>query len=163
MTTGASFARGASKQDYETPRDLLIAIEERFRVSFTWDLASNGSNAKAPHYLTEREDALSADWTKLGGGEPWAQGPCWLNPPFGNIAPWAAKCAASVVAKPSMRIYFLVPAAVGSNWYARHVHPYAMVYALNGRVCFDGKAPFPKDIILAIYGEPPEFDVWRWK
>lgn len=57
----------------------------------------------------------------------------------------------------------LVPASVGSRWFAEHVHGWARVLALSGRLSFDGIAPFPKDLILAVYGEPPGFDVWDWR
>ena len=61
------------------------------------------------------------------------------------------------------RIYFLVPAAVGSNWFRGYVHKKALVLFLNGRLSFDGKAPYPKDCLLAVYGVKAGYDVWKWK
>jgi phage N-6-adenine-methyltransferase len=166
MSTGASFARGSSKQDYETPSEFIAAVKSKFGiVDFAWDLAADARNAKAPNYISEREDSLSVDWERL---KP--SGDNWLNPPFDRIAPWAKKCADTmridVIPESRCRIFLLVPAAVGSNWFAEHVYGHASILALNGRICFDGKAPYPKDCLLAIYGgglTEPGFGVWRWK
>ena len=37
--------------------------------------------------------------------------------------------------------------------------------ALQGRLSFDGKAPFPKDCMLSVYGtgQRKEFEVWDWR
>jgi hypothetical protein len=49
-------------------------------------------------------------------------------------------------------------------WFAQHVHDKALIVALRPRLTFVGHAtPFPKDIILAIFGEQPGFDTWRWQ
>jgi hypothetical protein len=80
--TGAQFARGASKQNYETPADFIRAVETRFG-RLTVDLACSPENAKAPDRFYE--DRLPA-WPR--------EGLLWLNPPFSNIAPWASRCAA---------------------------------------------------------------------
>jgi phage N-6-adenine-methyltransferase len=138
---------GRSRQDYETPREFLVAVERVFGP-LKVDLASTPANAKAPARL---DDSLAV---------PWPVGPlCWLNPPFARIGPWAAKCASS-----GARVLLLVPASVGANWYAEHVHGRALVLALQGRISFDGIAPFPKDCILAAYGfGKPGFEVWDWR
>lgn len=163
---------GLSKQDYSTPRVFLDAVEKRFG-ELVFDLAATYDNTVAPRFFgppglesaTMRtanacrgHDALAQDWTKLGGN-------LWLNPPFGHIDPWAAKCAASTVwsFKPPRKIFFLVPASVGSNWFADHVFNKARVLFLVGRLSFDGKAPYPKDCILAVYGEKPSVELWRWR
>jgi phage N-6-adenine-methyltransferase len=150
---------GRSKQDYGTPRIFLDAVERRFgKLSF--DLAAHSDNCVVGSYYgpgsTLGEDSLVQDWAKLNGG-------LWLNPPFGDISPWAKKCASTECHYGVSRaIFFLVPASVGSNWYADHVHGKALVLALRPRLSFDGKNPFPKDCILACYGAQPEFDLWPW-
>ena len=146
---------GRSKQDYATPPEFISAVVKRFGP-LAWDLAADSKNHKAPNYFTVEQDSLAQDWSKL-------QGTLWLNPPFGYIAPWAKKCADTCLEMPvGNRILMLVPASVGSNWFLEHVYPRALVIALNPRMSFDGKAPFPKDLILAVYGRHPGFDVWRW-
>ncbi len=148
---------GRSRQDDGTPRALLAAVEKRFG-KLAWDLAASRSNAKAPNFLTLREDSLSADWRVLPGGLRW------LNPPFAKISPWAKKCALES-GSGGQRILLLVPASVGSDWFAEHVYPFAYVYALQGRLTFEGETdPYPKDCILAAYdGVVTGFEVWDWR
>ena len=160
--------RGRSKQDYGTPKDFLTACCRRFGISsFDWDLAAHEKNHIVDSYLgpgsPTATDALTFDWLNL-------KGDLWLNPPFDNIKPWAERCARMTRA-PSMDrrdIYFLTPASIGSNWFAEHVYPHAFVYALQGRLSFDGIAPYPKDCMLSVFSSSPRrfrtgFDVWDWR
>lgn len=155
--TGASLARHRSAQDIGTPRVFLDAVELRFGP-LCFDLAASAVNAKAPMCFGVVDDSLSQDWTNLPGT-------LWLNPPFGNIAPWARKCAQSTEAPHVFRrILMLVPASVGSRWFAQYVHGKAMVLALVGRMAFEGhKQTFPKDLMLVEYGGWRGFDTWEWR
>jgi hypothetical protein len=100
-------------------------------------------------------DSLLCDWPDTYTG-------CfaWLNPPYADIAPWVQKCDRTR----GMRIAALLPASIGSNWFADHVWGRAYVVALQGRVTFVGhRAPYPKDLILALYGfNMVGFSVWKW-
>lgn len=169
--------RGKSRQDFRTPPELLAAIEAGFRVGqWDYDLAADQRTAiRSAHsedettgkpYRFEQveylgpgspicDDSLAFDWTNLPGE-------AWLNQPFANIAPWAKKCATT---KRSGRIFQLVPASVGANWYQEHVHGKAHVVALSPRVTFVGETQaYPKDIVLAIWsGVRGGFSTWRWK
>lgn len=148
---------GLSRQDYGTPREFIVAVKRRLKISsFVVDLAADALNAKAFRFYSKEQDALTKDWRQFAGA-----GWCWLNPPFGHIDPWAEKCAAS---SPT-NIAFLVPASVGADWYRDHVDRKARVLALNGRLSFDGKDPYPKDCVLALYGAGivPGFEVWNWR
>ena len=144
-----------SKQDYGTPWPFIRAVEARWGA-LTLDLAAREDNAKAPAYITPEQDSLTSVWVPFGRQ--------WLNPPFARITPWAAKCAASELLADARR-FLLVPASVGSNWFASHVHRKALVLGLNGpRLQFEGSPdPYPKDLMLVCYGESPGFDVWRWR
>ena len=124
MGGGASFNRKESFQAYATPPEFIAAVKRRFRVGeFDWDLAADAENTKAKNFFAVTHDSLSRDWAAECSGD------CWLNPPFSNIAPWAAKCAASSPSPGPMSLYplrpgifLLVPAAVGrSTGSARHV------------------------------------------
>jgi len=165
--TGASFSRGSSKQDYATPSDLRAAIVEKFGFP-CFDLAADETNFFGPsnRFYTEEVDALAQDWSSISA-RIVDKGTLFLNPPFGNIEPWAKKCHEEALK--GARILFLVPASVGSVWYSKHVHGTAThVFFLSPRVCFDGKGPFPKDIILACYGldssnSTTAYHCWRWK
>lgn len=143
---------GRSRQDYETPWELIQAVEHFLDIDyFTTDLAATEKNSKALYWL---RDSLDTDWSTLRG---W----CWLNPPFADIGPWVRKCFNT----PQANIALLVPASVGSEWFRCYVFNRARILALSPRISFDSKGPYPKDCILALYsqGHPPGFELWRWK
>ena len=143
-----------SRQDYATPRTFLDAVESRFG-KLGWDLACSKTNCVVPGSgFTEADDSLAQDWNSLIGH-------LWLNPPFGNIAPWARKCAQF---RGDGAIFLLVPASVGSNWFRDHVFGKSRVLFLNPRLSFDGKAPFPKDLMLCIFGLGYDgVALWGWR
>lgn len=146
---------GKSRQDYETPDDLLSAVRAHFGPP-SWDLAASAANAKAPDFIDEARDSLTVDWYKLGGL-------LWLNPPFGSITAWAAKCR--LESRKGARVLLLTPASVGSNWYRDHVHGEADVLFLNPRVTFVGETtPYPKDCMISAFGfGVVGCSVWGWR
>ena len=155
---------GKSRQDYRTPQEFLRAVERDFHVlAWATDLAATSENRVCQVHLgpgSERgEDALSVDWSTL----PGESGDRWLNPEFGNIEPFAEKCAAH--REDGGRIFLLTPASVGTNWYADHVHGVAHVVALSPRLTFVGEScPYPKDLMLSVFGPVRGgFSTWRWK
>lgn len=155
LSSGASFHRGKSKQDYATPEDFRLAVAKRFGHP-AFDLAASFENRfSLRDFYSEGDNSLIQHWHKL-------KGILWLNPPFGNIEPWAKKCREESLK--GAHILFLVPASVGSEWFRLHVHDKATVYFLNPRLSFDGKNSFPKDCLLGAYGMVGVgYDVWRWK
>lgn len=146
---------GRSKQDYGTPDDLFQAITKRFGY-FDWDLAATAENSKCVNFITPETNSLTQPWYKLMGN-------LWLNPPYGNIEPWARHC--SLMSANGARVFMLVPASVGSDWYRDYVEPCAYVLALSPRITFVGcDDPYPKDCILACYLHGlTGFKQWRWK
>lgn len=159
MTTMPAQRPHRSKQNYGTPWEFIYAVEKPWGP-IIFDLAASEGNQKVRGiwqncYFSEAEDSLSQSWTGYGN--------FWLNPPYTDIGAWAKKAAFEHVIGRN-KIFMLVPASIGSNWFAEHVHGKAAVLALSPRLTFEGcKDPYPKDCILAIYGETPSFDVWRWK
>lgn len=165
--TGPTINRGSSKQDYQTPPDFMEAVVKRFGpISF--DLAATLENKQSPsvdlgngewchNFLSEHENSLDpkCNWSSIDGN-------LWLNPPYSDIEPWARKCSEY---SNLGRILFLVPASVGSEWYARWVERKAYVLALRPRLTFVGcEDPYPRDCILAVYGSGFHgFDTWKWK
>jgi phage N-6-adenine-methyltransferase len=101
------------------------------------DLAADENNFLSPLYLTEKEDSLTCNWMDFYEvcRESQGEGYLWLNPPYGDIRAWAQKCANASM--DGVKILFLVPAAVGSNWYRKYVEDFARVDLLNGRLVFD--------------------------
>jgi phage N-6-adenine-methyltransferase len=159
--SGASFRRGKSKQDYKTPQDFRFAVMSRFNYGVlpAFDLAADATNYfSTGNYFCAASEALNHEWHKITGL-------LWLNPPFDKITPWAKKCAEE--AKLGADILFLVPAAVGSNWFRDYVHKKAFVEFLNGRIHFDPEHPtwgYPKDTMLARYWNGISgYDVWNWR
>jgi hypothetical protein len=164
---------GRSKQDFGTPPEFIAAVKLRFKIKeFYYDLAADETNTKGRYHFCKEEDSLAQDWTKHDDKQ------LWLNPEFGDIARYAQKCAvfASATAQPNnptkaraagMRfggaIYFLTPASVGTHWFVDHVWGVARVIALQGRLSFDGKNPYPKECMLSVFGLSPGFEVWDWR
>jgi phage N-6-adenine-methyltransferase len=147
---------GKSKQDYGTPWALIHAIEERFG-KLTIDLAATWENKKSDRLITPEADAFMFQWGILIG-----EGIGWLNPPFGNIGPWAQKaaaCGASVI--------MLTPASIGAEWFAAYVESTPIV-GLRPRLTFEGcEDPYPKDCMLILFGPVgvglPLLSTWRWR
>lgn len=159
VRTGAGFKRGKSRQDQGTPWDFIRAVERRYGP-IAFDLAASDDNAKADRWFTPKDDALVQCWHRIP--EVHDEALRWLNPPFARIGPWAEKCAHESAL--GCRVAFLVPAGVGSEWFAEHVHGKALVRPLRPRLIFEGeKDPYPKDLILCLYGERPGFEPWRWR
>lgn len=146
--------RYRSKQDYETPWEVVRALERRFGP-FAVDLAAREDNKKAPVCITEQENGLAVEWRRLTGL-------LWLNPPFANIDPWAAKCAEE--SRLGARIVMLTPASVSTSWFMRHVHSVARVVFLRPRITFVGAdTPYPKDLMLTLWGlAEPGYEPWSW-
>lgn len=146
--SGAAYRRHQNDGVYRTPDDFREAVSARFGMPVV-DLACSPGNQFGR--LGVYWHSLAQDWNQYADL-------LWLNPPYNNIRPWAEKCAES-----NANILLLVPASVGSNWFRDYVFARARVYLLNGRMSFDGKHPYPKDLILCHYGDKPGFEVWSWK
>lgn len=105
-------------------------------------------------------DSFAQDWaalTKEHGGF------LFLNPEFKDIDPWAEECVAE--GKRGADVLLLVPAAVGANWFLRHVYGRGDRFYLNGRIAFIAGEPYPKDCMLVRFweGMTGRDFVWSWK
>lgn len=152
---------GRSETIVRTPPGFLAAVKRYLGIqSFAADLAACVDNAVAYPFFTKEDDAFTKDWSVYGG---W----CWLNPPYDDIGRWAELCLQESTY--GVKIAFLVPASVGSNWWRDYVHQQADVQFLNGRLTFlyaNGTrhtGPYPKDLALILYGNEPGYDVWDWR
>lgn len=154
---------GQSDQSYQTPISLLEAIKVNVQIKgFDIDLAASPENTVCSKYFTEEDNALMQNW-KVGDG--WN----YCNPPFSDIEPWVAKAYYEAMTNGAQTIV-LVPASVGSNWWAKFVHEKAMVYFMNGRITFVGaKDPYPKDTALLFYSPNSPYshadcyNIWTFK
>lgn len=108
-------------------------------------------------------DAFEHSWVKLSRKFEWPSGTpglLWLNCEFSDIAPWAARSKTESAL--GANVLLLTPVAVGANWWRDHVAGVADTYFLNGRLCFDGKNPFPKDCALYHFSPDVEGNVYLW-
>ena len=156
---GADLKQGV----YRTDPVFMEYIAGKYQI--IGDLAASDDNFQAPLYLTEKEDSLKCDWKEFYEVCTASAGPgyLWLNPPYDDIGAWASKCARAVM--DGVKILFLVPAGVGTNWYRNYVEDFARVDLLNGRLVFDflypedyiDKATNKKNVELVKQGLPTIF------
>lgn len=149
---------GRSKQDYGTPDAFLEAVLRLLGArSFHYDLACDATNkiTQARRGLIyPTTDALSVPWGFAG----WN----WLNPPFANIWPWAHKCLDEWI-RHETHTALLIPASVGTEYWAAFIHDQAHVFFPRPRLSFKGTTdPYPKDLALVVYGHEPAYDTWKW-
>lgn len=158
--TGPSVNKGRSKQDYGTPWPFIRAVAQKWGP-LVGDLACTRENAKADrgYYFEEGIDSLQHEW-----GRDFPTGNLWLNPPFANIAPWAEKCADEAWKRDGL-IFLLVPASIGTDWFAAHVWEKARVLGISPRITFEGTTdPYSKDLMLCLFGKGTAgFGLWRWQ
>lgn len=116
---------------YRTPAEFMAVVRREFPLCF--DLAASPENAQAAAFLTEADDSLARSWSAYMPADRGAW--LWLNPPYSDINSWARKCAAEM--QNGAKILFLVPASVGSDWYADWIHGTAEIRFLRPRLVFD--------------------------
>ena len=158
----------AGQQDYRTPPDFLRAVERKFGVSIGFDLACSATNAVAScgffyerdGVVDPRQDALASAWPTMPDGEA-----AFCNPPFGRSGAFARVASESM----HCRSILLIPASVGSRWFAEHVAGIACVVFLRPRIEFllpDGTpcgAGINRDCMLAAYGWAPGMHCSDWR
>lgn len=155
-TEPAPSNKHTSFQAYGTPPEFLRAVEARFgRITF--DLAATAENAVAPYFYSPQVDSLKQDWRLEG-----MPGVAFLNPPFADIQPWAAKLEAECRYL-SRWTLMLVPASIDTRWYNDHVLHKMMVWGISRMKFVGGESTFPKALILIGSG----FGVaghseWQW-
>lgn len=152
--------RGASRQDYQTPPELLEAVKRKLGIyELSCDLAADENNTVVKDvYYTEAMNSLQLSWN-FGGGK-WS----WCNPPYANIQPWVTKALEE--AAEGAYIAMLLPASVGANWWWKYVEAHAYTLFLNGRITFVGETtPYPKDCALVLYTPFTQGGntIWDWR
>lgn len=143
----------SGQQSYRTPPDFLAAVERRFECRIAFDLACTAEDRVALHgFEYPAHDALALPWPRLSDGNA-----AFCNPPFAKASAFARVASES----PQCRTLMLVPASVGTAWFAEYVHNRALVVFLRPRLVFlnpDG-TPMPaginRDLMLCAYGWTP--------
>lgn len=143
-------------------------MEKRFGP-LVHDLAAHAQNTRCKTFYSKEQDSLKQSWHR-----DFPRGNLWLNPEFGNIPVFVAKCFEESRQRDGL-IIVLTPASIGSNWYAEHVEKKALVIGLRPRLSFDGINSYPKDCMISVYGRDTSephgsvihylsgFETWRWK
>jgi phage N-6-adenine-methyltransferase len=156
-TEPAPSNKHTSNQTYGTPPEFLRAVEARFgRITF--DLAARADNAVAPYFYSPEVDSLKQDWRLLG-----MPGVAFLNPPFADIQPWAAKLERECRWLARWTV-MLVPASMGAVWWADHVLNKCQADGITRMKFVGADDMYPKDLACLAYG----FGVagagsWQWK
>lgn len=149
---------GRSRQDYQTPPEFIGAVTCRFgKIGF--DLAAHVENTQADNFFGEGVDALKQSWDYSG---VLAVPVAWLNPPFGNIRPWAAKLDAECRFLPRWTL-MLVPASMGSLWWNDHVLGKCQADGVTRMQFVGADSLYPKDLALCCYGYGVSgHGFWQW-
>jgi len=168
-----------SKQDYQTPKKLIEACIKRFGP-IGLDLAAHSGNHVVEKYIapcTGPEGPMPFDPNAIAMDtfdQDWAElykkhGLLWLNPPFGDIERFSARCVKE--AERGARILLLIPYGTTAA-FNENVLDEADIYSLIGRLQFIEGESFPKDCIIAEYGPmigrgqgkfQPHIQFWDWK
>lgn len=114
------------KDRWRTPDNIFHALDAEF--GFYLDAAAEKENALCAHYLTEKANALSCDWTSYGT--------IFCNPPYSNITPWIQK-AEEQCKKQCQPVVMLLPADISTGWFSRALHS-----ADEIRLIIDGRLSF---------------------
>lgn len=75
--------------------------------------------------------------------------PCFVNPPYSDIAPWMDK--AKLEASAGKTVVLLVPARTDTRWWHRYAMVATEIRFIRGRLKFGGaknNAPFPSAVII---------------
>lgn len=117
-------------QNWGTPPNFIEAFQKQFGA-IKFDLAAEEHNAVHTAYYSKETDALTRDWGALYkklGSTGWL----WLNPPFGDMQAWVAKCIYES-RQGHARIAMLHQNSL-AQWFVDGVNQHAVTYLLSPRV-----------------------------
>jgi len=141
--------------DWETPDDLLDALEREFlgcahahpgELAFDLDPCpypdSEGRKGISEYSPAEGKDGLTLPW----------YGTVFVNPPYGrDIDKWVEKCYTEVVKGNAALVVALLPVSTDTRWWHWWVSQATEVRLLKGRIRFvgaAGPAPFASAIVV---------------
>lgn len=119
----------------EVADPILITATERTFGKLTVDLAATENDTRCPLYIGPDRNTFTVDWTNELDGKIG-----WLNPPPGDMEPWAAKVA--VEGMRGAKIVFIAQLCADANWFWGLRRSGATVYVLVPRILHDG-LPIP--------------------
>lgn len=142
-------AHATGRDDWYTPRALIVKIEQRLGRPFDLDVAATLQTRVCKSYLgpdhidPRRRDALRVRWRGL----------CWCNPPYGRDITWTwVRMAWHQAWKGYASTVLLIPNRIGSDWFYRYGLRADELTILVGRVKFDdGEDSAPFDSVLLTF------------
>ena len=160
-----------AKDDWRTPPDIFAAIQKRYRVTYTLDVAASDLNHLAPLYYTGPCTG-GEDTCNCGLCSSWeTEGLAWCNNPYLFNREFANKAISE--ARNGHKSTLLVPAATDTRWWADLFRQSLLVVNLTGRLRFihpETGLPSKGNTIGStlfftsqVSTDRPEVDVWDWK
>jgi len=134
-----------------TPKAFFLAVQKKFGVKFTLDIAASKANRLCKYYIDERKDALKSTWA----------GTAWCNPPYSNVFKFLQK----IVSNNSKYTFVLLATRSDTEWFHKFSPlAYKRIW-IKGRLKFVGSkggAPFPSVLLVFKRGHngPPEDIYW---
>jgi phage N-6-adenine-methyltransferase len=148
--------RDAARQRWATPRWLIDWVEGWLGERIALDACALESNAKASRWYGPGSPYGT---NGLRVECPWSTtNTTWCNPPYDNIAPWAARALAHAARYDQARVLLLVPPRTDQAWWhalADDSRVDARFTAIRPRICFH--APEGVDASM------PSFPVVLWE
>jgi len=133
-----------SSDDWETPPEVVKALESFLDVEFTLDACGTEKNKKAPKVFTKETNGLL---------QSWKEELVFVNPPYSHVKEWSMKCSfehdEAVLHNRRCLIALLIPARTETKYF--HDYCYHAQYFLlcKGRINFlvDGKPFYYKEVV----------------
>ena len=141
MSNVTGILQQPKSHEWETPPEFFRALDDEFR--FALDAAASLDNTLCTHFYSQDVNGLLYDWT-------WADGPVWVNPPFGSaIGKWVRKSYDQ--SQDGATVVMLIPARTETRWWHDYVMRSAEIRFVRGRLRFSGSnvnAPFPSVVVV---------------
>lgn len=142
---------GNSEQEVRTPPYVIRIVMRAFAGGIALDPCAPTRaqpSFEAARYVREAEDGLALPWVDR----------TYVNPPFGNLAPWLAK--ASIEGSPQCRIVMLVPVRTHRRWFRSALRSADAsgggIFFLDPVKFLGHSAGFPAPLCLMAWGCKPE-------
>lgn len=148
--TGRGYMMRSARGDWRTPPEVVEVVREALGGRIVLDPCAPPDPADIIAKVNlagpagSHADGLVGDW----------RGPVYVNPPFGDLAAWASKCAAE--ARRGAEVILLLPARTDTAYWHNHVSSASLVCFWRGRLRFVGapaSCPFPT--AFAYWGSRP--------
>jgi len=159
-----------AKDDWRTPPEIFAAIQKRYHVTYTLDVAASDSNHLTRIYYTG--PCTGEDLCNCGLCASWeTEELAWCNNPYLFNREFADKAIRE--ARKGHESTLLVPSATDTRWWADLFKQSRLVVNLTGRLRFlhpETGLPSKNNTIgstlfftTGIVRTAPEVEVWDWK